>query len=221
MSIDKFGRAMHDDANKKFRMELLHQQQQLAYTMDGDFDLQNRRLCNVKDPSNPQDCVTKQYSDKTLEEKIEKRDNELTESIGKASIIPLQEKITQLETTNKEDSKKLADINTFISRSQPVNDNHMATKKYVDEAIMKGTASILRFSLLDIEKSIALLDNKLEEVNSFISRHPPTAGKHMATKKYVDEAIVTSKEFIRSDIRNSVNKIRTDLLSVIEGKIKN
>lgn len=172
MSIDKFGRTTHE-ANKKFRLDLLHQKQQIAYTADGDFDLQDRRLCNVKDPKNPQDCATKQYSDITLEEKIGKRNKELAESIEKTSIIPLEAKITKLETTNKEESKKLVS-----------------------------------------------LDKKLDEVHSFISRQEPTTENHMATKKYVDDALLIIKYSLRSEIRDSTNKMRSDLLSVIEGKFE-
>lgn len=70
MSIDKFGRSLKSVNNKDIHnLFYSHQQQQqpLSYTEDGDLDLNNHKLCNLRDPTNNQDAATKKYVNSLLE----------------------------------------------------------------------------------------------------------------------------------------------------------
>lgn len=65
MSIDKFGRSVKSANNKDihnlFHLQQQQQQQVPSTTKDGDFDFDNHKICNLKDPTNDQDAATRRY----------------------------------------------------------------------------------------------------------------------------------------------------------------
>lgn len=66
--IDKFGRMQKTGRQQQQQQQ---RQQQLSYTKDGDFDLQNRKLCNLKNPDDDQDCANKYYVDHVLRKSLD------------------------------------------------------------------------------------------------------------------------------------------------------
>lgn len=64
MSVDKFGR----HSSKAFKTKLLRgiPGQGFTLTQSGDFNIENKRLCNVKNPTETQDASTKAYVDNTI-----------------------------------------------------------------------------------------------------------------------------------------------------------
>lgn len=65
MSIDKFGRS-HWCIRKMKENYSLHGpavRYQLKFTSNGDYDFDFKKICNVKNPSEPQDSTTKSYVD--------------------------------------------------------------------------------------------------------------------------------------------------------------
>ena len=75
MSLDKFGR--YSETIRKNGVKSQATSYQLNYTNDGDFDMDSRKLCNLKDPSSSQDAATKTYVDKLFSEIKEKIEQDI------------------------------------------------------------------------------------------------------------------------------------------------
>ncbi|KAK9720048.1 hypothetical protein QE152_g22307 [Popillia japonica] len=78
MTIDKFGRHLnvvgstHQTIVDKFGRHLRGGTEEihssfLPHTLDGNYDVGGKRLCNIKDPKDKQDCATKNYVTKQVE----------------------------------------------------------------------------------------------------------------------------------------------------------
>ncbi|KAJ3641427.1 hypothetical protein Zmor_027934 [Zophobas morio] len=72
MSVDKFGRSSSSSIYRLYRKRQLfeHPRNTIRYTEDGNFDMENRKLCNVQDPIEETDVTTKKYADKLHENAI-------------------------------------------------------------------------------------------------------------------------------------------------------
>ncbi|KAK9730802.1 hypothetical protein QE152_g14163 [Popillia japonica] len=78
MTIDKFGRHLnvvgstHQTIVDKFGRHLRGSTEEihssfLPHTLEGNYDVGGKRLCNIKDPKDKQDCATKNYVTKQVE----------------------------------------------------------------------------------------------------------------------------------------------------------
>ncbi len=68
MSLDKFGR--HSGACKRIQRPYTRPSPSLPRTLDGDIDMQNLKICNLKLPSEKSDAVTKDYVDAQLKDMV-------------------------------------------------------------------------------------------------------------------------------------------------------
>jgi hypothetical protein len=69
MSVDKFGR----HSAKSAKIKLLHgptSTRGFSYTVSGNFDFDNKRLCNVGQPFKDKDGTSKIYVDKTIADTV-------------------------------------------------------------------------------------------------------------------------------------------------------
>lgn len=159
MSVDKFGRvataAMHTPH------ELLLPKVALAHTSDGNIDIENLKICNVKAPTSNTDVANKAYVD-----------------------------------------QQVKDFNTNIE--QHGND-------------IQALAMHMNDVKAELHKTkFPSFENRLQKMEEFIARNPPTAGKHMATKKYVDDVIVISKDFLRKEVKNEIANLNNTLHTITQ-----
>lgn len=66
MGLDKFGRGSLADLNKNRYKSTVHINHGFTLTSDGHIDVQNKRICNLSNPKNSNDAVTKSFVDKKL-----------------------------------------------------------------------------------------------------------------------------------------------------------
>ena len=123
MGLDKFGRSSERVNDRKG----LRGQPGLGFnwTADGQFDIQNHRLCNVLAPVDDHDCVNKTYLEGTMGG-VWQRLNEVTVSIkdSKDLMLPLVRRETKIsiDKYNNEQGEKLKWINELIrSNVQSIN----------------------------------------------------------------------------------------------------
>ncbi|CAH1107072.1 unnamed protein product [Psylliodes chrysocephalus] len=167
MSLDKFGRASEV---RKSRNLVASASIGLAHTPDGDTDIENLKVCNVKTPTLNTDAVNKGYVDQHLR-------NVSNEVINNKQILSQHEKQIKLHGN---------DVNGLTKQLHDLKEELHTTK-------------------------FPTFEKHLNEINEFISRNPPTASKHMATKKYVDDVIVITKKFIRADLKKEVTMFTDEL----------
>lgn len=93
MPLNKFGQSAIASKNASLISKFQPLNNQLKYTIHGDLDLENIKICNIKDPSLDGDAVNKKYVDvkdniySNLIEKIEKKIDNLEQSVTKNWII--------------------------------------------------------------------------------------------------------------------------------------
>lgn len=64
MSINKFGQTTKTPL--KYKMRCISTEQKFPLTANGDYDMRNHRLCNLKEANEERDAVTKKYVDDSL-----------------------------------------------------------------------------------------------------------------------------------------------------------
>jgi septal ring factor EnvC (AmiA/AmiB activator) len=74
MPIDKFGRHICGSTHAS----IPHRQVTFPLTADGNYNIENRRLCNVAGAMEGGDCCNKSYVDNGLEDVLQKLNNQLT-----------------------------------------------------------------------------------------------------------------------------------------------
>lgn len=105
----------------------------------------------------------------------------------------------------------------------PTTNSDAVNKLYVDEqmqvyhnelgALQKTINSTLQTQLVSHQ-------NKINDINTFILRNPPVAGRDMATKKYVDDVIVVTKDYMRQEFKSFVQGFGKIFLKDIQQQLQ-
>jgi hypothetical protein len=132
MSLDKFGRRSGGKQIVSIASKSSSSSSSFSYTVDGNIDIGNMKICNLKPPTSSSDATNKKYVDNLIME--------------------LNKKYQAVDN-------KIAELNTSVSRITPTAGKHLTNKKYVDDAIAT-TKNWLRADIkkasLDLEKKIML-----------------------------------------------------------------
>ena len=178
--------------------------------LTGSLDMRGNTLYNVADPVNPQDVVTKVYVDNTKGSGVIGRKTgngvsikENLDFLGKQKIKNLPDPVHNKDAVTKEyvdtttvpflklDQTKYntkGDINmggsyTVLNVKTPIDDSHIADKKYVDEMDELKKAFVFRNGMYYAKGSIIMRKNKLGGLQE------PTQDGEASTKKYVDNLV--------------------------------
>lgn len=184
-NIDKFGRHINNSADLGHQ----HISTLLPLTVDGHYNVENRRLCNVHAPKEEEDCANKAYVDKSLK----------VIEISQDSNIKIMNDIHTLEMNidrwKQDQNSTLEGSLTSIARIKQVIDTHSehlaklkvqdnrikflideATHKlrreYQDELHLKHTHTKEEFRKLaeTYQNSIQILESKVKSVEQAISK---------------------------------------------------
>lgn len=131
MSLDKFGRASGrrpSTSRQDFRPWFFPK------TEDGNYDVENLKLCNVGAPTDPHDCVNKEYIDKLRKQR--------TKSTN-ALIKKLQNEIAEIKfEVDMKDSRRSADVQNLFDRHKSLQEDTLAYRKAADDAITSLTEAV-------------------------------------------------------------------------------
>lgn len=64
--MNKFGRSLPSASRQKGSVRMIQTSNAIAVTSDGDYNFQDRRLCNVKPPVDKGDAVNKEFVESML-----------------------------------------------------------------------------------------------------------------------------------------------------------
>ena len=176
--------------------------------LTGSLNMRGNTLYNVADPVNPQDVVTKVYVDNTKGSGVIGRKTgngvsikENLDFLGKQKIKNLPDPIDNKDAVTKEDVDTttapflkldqtkyntkgdidMGDQFTVLNVKNPIDDNHITNKKYVDEMDNLKSAFAFRNGAYYAKGGIIMRKNKLGGLQE------PTNDGEAATKKYVDD----------------------------------
>lgn len=149
MPIDKFGRSQLIVGGVKAK--LLQGPTGIGFKLTGDkqnFDLENKKLCNVADPSDSQDVVTLVY----FEERINKLKLDLKEKINSLRAVTKLLEAVDVEKNyiSFKGKKRLVSVNPSI------NTQDVIIRKELDAAV-----SALNTKLSKIDNSLSSLQTEL------------------------------------------------------------
>jgi chromosome segregation ATPase len=181
--MDKFGRSLPTSSLQK-EVKFMQNPTTLTLTKDGDYNVRDHRLCNVKQPTEDSDASTKSYVDyvaeqqlrdfiKTLNVHVEKLEKEVTmtnqridkvldnEILFQGEFTALKKNITMLQNDLLSHQ---AHINSFKSSFEKL---ETSLKNYTD-SLTKTTLKSVRDEVERLEKgkadNLKLIDSKLKEL---------------------------------------------------------
>ena len=178
--------------------------------LTGSLDMRGNTIYNVADPVNPQDVVTKVYVDNTkgsgvigkkIGDSVSIKEN--LDFLGKQKIKNLPDPVNEKDAVTKEyvdtttvpflklDQTKyntkgdidMGDQFTVYNVKNPIDDNHITDKKYVDEMDNLKSAFSLKSGGYEAKGAIFMKKHKLGGL-----REPLQDGE-ASTKKYVDDLV--------------------------------
>ena len=172
MPINVFGNSSNN-SEQKIDTSLFVQKPYLRFNyieanIEKDIDLKNQyKIKNLIDPINLYDACNKNYVDNIFKNDIDFNDNKLT------------------------------NINSITLSNQPINDNEVVTKSYVDQFHNDNERS--RDLGIDFYNESSDLvknnqdnnfnDNKLTNINSITINNNPSDNNHVCNKKYIDDEL--------------------------------
>ena len=180
---------------------------------NNDYDMQNKKLVNVKQGTNNNDVVTKQYLDSEISkipsvdttQFVKKTGATMTGSLivpkdnypvhGDLNKVISYESQREIFLSKKEGGRMEQPINmnnNFITNiKDPVNSDHGVNKKYVDNQLAKK---------LDKDTTIDMKDNAITNVKF------PVNQKDVATVEYITQRITNSqKNYLKLDGTTSMS----------------
>ncbi|XP_057665972.1 uncharacterized protein LOC130899836 [Diorhabda carinulata] len=214
MPVDKFGHR-HQTSYARLPVKIT-----FPHTQDGNIDIENMKICNVKEPTTNSDAATKKYVDVQLNDlrainspliqahvvvlQQQDRDikdlavglNEMRNELHKTKIPILQAHITNLQNKTNE-------IDTFISRNPPVAARDMATKKYVDDSIVAAKIFIRK----EFTASINMCVESIRELQKEITENIRSVSD-MKTKV---SGIVNNIKVMNTNTVNRINSLELKL----------
>lgn len=139
----------------------------LPLTSSGDYDIQSKKLTNVKDPVSDQDAATKKWTDTQMNARVSKSGDSIN---GNIDIFGL------LDMNN----------NRIIGVANPTDIRHAANKTYVDTALTSKADKSSVLALNGLKKMAANLDL---DGNKVINSGAPVLNTDLVTKVYVDRSV--------------------------------
>ena len=178
--------------------------------LTGSLDMRGNIIYNVADPVNPQDVVTKVYVDNTkgsgvigrkIGDSVSIKEN--LDFLGKQKIKNLPDPVNNKDAVTKEyvdtttvpflnlDQTKyntkgdidMGDQFTVYNVKNPIDDNHITDKKYVDEMDNLKSAFTLKSGRYEAKGAISMKKHKLGGLQE------PAQDGEATTKKYVDDLV--------------------------------
>lgn len=119
MPIDKFGRSFKSSSARSSLLSKFHTARSLKYTIDGDIDVENLKICNVKTPTLDDEVTNKKYVD-----------NLITYSTGLIETQNINRyrsnatNISTLQDENKDFQKRMTTIESRVSHLLGGLNNH-------------------------------------------------------------------------------------------------
>ena len=145
--------------------------------IEEDIDLKNQfRIKNLPNPINLHDACNKNYVDNSIDETSLIRNNK----------------------NNDFGNYNLSNIKSITLNNQPINDNEVVTKSYVDQFHNDNERSRRDLGIDFYNESNILVknnqdnnlnDKKLTNINSITINNNPSDDNHVCNKKYVDDEL--------------------------------
>lgn len=219
MSVDKFGRSIISGSpTSSDSSHLLSPYRHgFIFTSDGNIDVENLKLCNVKSPTESSDCVNKQYVDTNNENLLKKIDT------VKNTIPIIVAKHSDLERKAFVDNVR--DLESRINTAMNVIPDMINQKIYLDTQTYKRK----------YDDEIKKLQQKVDDVTKSINQQIDLDTKSYKTKydeelKKIRKAIVSDATEVRavltqniSDLKNDINyeltNLKYDLKNLIKEKV--
>ena len=182
MPINVFGNSSNNNNDNKIDTSLFVQKPYLRSNyieanIEEDIDLKNQfRIKNLHDPINLHDACNKNYVDNSIDERSLIRNNK----------------------NNDFGNYNLTNINSITLNNQPINDNEVVTKSYVDQFHNDNERSRRELGIDFYNESNILVknnqdndlnDKKLTNINSITINNNPTDDNHVCNKKYIDNEL--------------------------------
>ena len=182
MPINVFGNSSNNNNDNKIDTSLFVNKPYLRTNyieanIEEDIDLKNQyKIKNLIDPINLHDACNKNYIDNSIDETSLIRNNK----------------------NNDFGNYNLTNINSITLNNQPINDNEVVTKSYVDQFHNDNERSRRDLGIDFYNESNILVknnqdndfnDNKLTNINSITINNNPTDSNHVSNKKYVDDSL--------------------------------
>ena len=182
MPINVFGNSSNNNSEQKIDTSLFVQKPYLRTNyiesnIEEDIDLKNQfRIKNLIDPINLHDACNKNYVDNSIDETSLIRNNK----------------------NNDFGNYNLTNINSITLNNQPINDNEVVTKSYVDQFHNDNERSRRDLGIDFYNESNILVknnqdndlnDKKLTNIDSIQVNRNPSLDYELANKKYIDDSI--------------------------------
>ena len=182
MPINVFGNSSNNNSEQKIDTSLFVQKPYLRTNyiesnIEEDIDLKNEfRIKNLPDPINLHDACNKNYVDNSIDETSLIRNN----------------------NNNDFGNYNLTNINSITLNNQPINDNEVVTKSYVDQFHNDNERSRRGLGIDFYNESNNLVknnqdndlnDKKLTNIDSIQVNRNPSLYYELANKKYIDDSI--------------------------------
>lgn len=170
MTIDKFGRSLKASSSKNLKGL---KGEGFNLTPDGDYDMQNKKLCNLASPLQAADAATKSYVDYRSVPFSEGKYDMQNRRIWQLADPKVPTDAVNLRTLNKL-SLKLTKNNYNAQHKQinslaaPSVSDDAATKFYVDKAC-EESVTLLRTDLSMVQSEIDGLKTRLTKCESLIT----------------------------------------------------
>lgn len=222
MSVDKFGRSISGSSSSTSGgLNNSHlfspYQHDFIFTSDGNIDVENLKLCNVKSPTESSDCANKQYVDTNNENLLKK----ITSVKDTIPIIVAQH--SDLE--RKAFLSNVKDLETQINSAIRVLPDMINQKVDLDtKAYKRGYDDEIKKLQQKIHGFIRDMPNIISQQIDLETR--PYKAMHDDELKKVRSAIVYNTDMVRtsiarnnSELKGGMNQLKYDLENLITAKM--
>lgn len=158
MSLNKFGRS----SKAPNEVKVIRTQNLFAFTSQGDYDLQDRKLCNVKIPTEDSDAATKKYVDansvsamNTFNEKFKQTEKLIVSDVNK--------KISNLTKTVLTSSQTSTERTTLLNTK--IENMLVSMPSMIDQKVTSLQTQLTELSV-EYKNRIESLSHKLDTLES-------------------------------------------------------
>lgn len=190
MSLDKFGRTIVLSSNSSSSHLLSPYRHGFIFTIDGNIDVENLKLCNIKDPTEVYDCANKRYVDTVNENLFKKVDTIKQNLLAKcdATINAIPEVVNHQVNLNIQAYK--IDLENSIKNLSS------------DIVALKNELKIVRTNIDTVERKI---NHEISNIRIDIPNY---------TQNFLKEKLTEQKRKTNATIQKTENKLVSGLTNI-------
>lgn len=176
MPIDKFGRSQISISGNKTKLFRGPKGEGFNLTTDGNFDINGKKLCNVSNPTDPNDAVTLNYLQQVISDFVNEIKNKFSTALQNSqklsdainvtkNYISLQGKRRIVRVDSGKDTNDVIIKKDFDNEIKNIKINVLDLKHQFDKETKEINIQIedIKINLLDLKRT---LDKYYGEVNS-------------------------------------------------------